>query len=118
MKSSEFSDLKQQLTISRLMTEHYRRLLVDTYAELRLLKFHLKGWPGWMVPDPKVLAVESKARGVDWLHGRGNKTRDELNNMCHIQVLENLDTPPSYCKKTPYIKGECYCCSQCCTCGG
>ena len=31
-------DLEQQLAISRLMTEHYRRLLVDTYVELGLLR--------------------------------------------------------------------------------
>lgn len=38
-------DLKKQLTVSRLMTEHYRRLYVDTYVELGMLKFKLKGMP-------------------------------------------------------------------------
>ena len=32
----EILDLRQQLTVSRLMTEHYRRLLVDAYVELGL----------------------------------------------------------------------------------
>ena len=38
----EIQDLKQALVISRNMTEHYRRLLVDAYANNGLLKVLIK----------------------------------------------------------------------------
>ena len=56
--------LKQALTASQLMTEHYRRLLVDTYAELGLLKSknneHVEkekeGWgPCYCSVDPEIV---------------------------------------------------------------
>ena len=35
----EIKDLEQALFVSRNMTEHYRRLFVDTYAQVGLLNF-------------------------------------------------------------------------------
>ena len=35
---NKVKDLEQALTVSRLMTEHYRQLLVDAYSQIGLLK--------------------------------------------------------------------------------